>query len=84
VGRDSIRYLRFKRGYWRWRPSTAMRADGFEDVKLSPGLVVDGKHVPSPTDIARAIELNQGWDRHRQGLPPLHENKTGASSGEPR
>jgi hypothetical protein len=58
-----------------------MRAAGFEDVKLSPGLVVDGKHVPSPADIARAIELNQGWDRHRQGLPPLHENKTGHPPG---
>src|SRR5262249_11680125 len=27
-------------------------------------------NVPSPADVARAIELNTEWDRHRRGLPP--------------
>jgi hypothetical protein len=32
---------------------------------------VDGNNVPSPGDVARAMELNNEWDRHRRGLPPL-------------
>ena len=54
VGKDKIRYLLFKRGFWRWHPRRAPLESGFRDVTLSPGLVVDGKHVPSPDDIRRA------------------------------
>jgi len=74
VGKDKIRYLLFKRGFWRWRPSRAPPESGFLDVTLSSGLVVDGKHVPSPDDIRRAALLNQDWDRYRKGLPPLRSN----------
>jgi len=74
VGKDKIRYLLFKRGYWRWRPRRAPPESGFRDVTLSPGLVVDGEHVPSPDDVRRAVLLNQDWDRHRKGLPPLQSS----------
>jgi hypothetical protein len=72
LGRDKIkiRYLYFHFGRWVWRPTKRMRADGFHRMRLGPGLIVDGKHVPAPTDVARAIELNGEWDRHRRGLPP--------------
>ena len=69
VGKDKIRYLLFKKGRWRWRPSKTMREAGFTPVKLGRGLVIDGQHVPAPDDIARATQLNQDWDRCRQGLP---------------
>jgi hypothetical protein len=32
---------------------------------------VNGENVPSPEDVAEATQLNQDWDRHRHGLPPL-------------
>jgi hypothetical protein len=48
-----------------------MRDAGFPRVRLGPGMVVDGKNVPAPEDVARALELNAEWDRHRRGLPPL-------------
>jgi hypothetical protein len=73
MGHDElkIRYLYFHFGRWVWRPTRRMRAEGFRRVCLGPGLVVDGEHVPAPTDVARAIELNAEWDRHRRGLPPV-------------
>jgi hypothetical protein len=29
VGRDTIRYFLYLNGRWRWRPTRAMRAQGF-------------------------------------------------------
>jgi hypothetical protein len=74
VGKDKIRYLLFKRGYWRWRPRRAPRESGFRDVVLGPGLVVDSAHVPAPDDVKRAVLLNQDWDRYRKGLPTLQSS----------
>jgi len=71
MGKDKIRYLLFKDGRWIWRPTSAMRRAGFHTIKLGPGLVIDGERFPSPEDAARATELNQDWDRHRRGLPPV-------------
>jgi hypothetical protein len=71
VGRDKIRYLLFKKGRWRWRPTRTMREAGFTPVRLGPGLVIDGQRFPGPDDVARATQLNQDWDRYRQGLPRL-------------
>jgi len=82
VGKDKIRYLLFKRGFWRWRPRRAPAKSGFRDVTLGPGLVVDGKHVPSPDDIRRAALLNQDWDRYRKGLPPLQSSGTQRGASE--
>jgi hypothetical protein len=71
VGKDKIRYLLFKKGRWRWRPTKTMREAGFTPVRLGAGLMIDGQRVPGPDDVARATQLNQDWDRRRQGLPPL-------------
>jgi hypothetical protein len=73
LGRDKInvRYLLFHYGRWIWRPTQRMRAAGYRRVLLGPGLIVDGKNVPAPEDVARAMELNQDWDRHRRGMPSL-------------
>jgi hypothetical protein len=71
LGQDKLRYFLFLHGRWVWRPTKLMRAAGFGRVRLGPGLLVDGRNVPSPADVARAAELNQQWDRHRRGLPPL-------------
>jgi hypothetical protein len=54
LGRDKIRYLPFKKGRWRWRPTKTMREAGFVPVRLDPGLVIDGQRFPAPDDIARA------------------------------
>jgi len=72
MGHDrlKIRYLVFHFGRWVWRPTKAMREAGFGRVRLGPGLVINGKRVPSAQDIAKAMDLNQAWDRHRKGLPP--------------
>jgi hypothetical protein len=73
MGSDKIkvRYLLFKDGAWRWRPTKKMRAAGFAILKLGPGYVVEGKRYPDAADIKRAMEINAEWDRHRRGLPPL-------------
>src|SRR5262249_31188448 len=70
VGHDKTpRYLIVHRGRSFWRPNCKrMIADGFRRVPLGPAVLVDGKLVPSPADVARATELNQQWDRHRHGL----------------
>jgi hypothetical protein len=70
MGKDSIRFLVFNFGSWRWQPTKAMRAAGFRNVKLGPGYVIDGKHVPSAADKARCMRLNEDWDRHWRGQPP--------------
>jgi hypothetical protein len=71
MGKDKIRYLLYKDGRWIWRPTKTMRRAGFRTIKLGPGLIIDGERVPSPEDAARATALNQDWDRHRRGLPPV-------------
>jgi hypothetical protein len=70
MGKDKIRYLVFNFGRWRWQPGAALRAAGFRNVKLGPGLIVDGVNVPSAEDKAAAVRLNEDWERHRRGLPP--------------
>ncbi len=70
MGHDKIRYLVFCYGRWRWQPRKAMREAGFHNINLSPGLIVDGKRAPSAADKARAIRLNEDWERHKRGLPP--------------
>jgi hypothetical protein len=56
---DRIRYFLFLNNRWRWRPTKAMRAKGFK-------LVTFGRAV-SAADKARAIALNDEWDRVRDG-----------------
>jgi hypothetical protein len=69
MGQDKVRYLVYSYGRWRWQPGPVVRAAGFHNVNLGPGLIVDGKPVPSAEDKARAIRLNEDWERHRRGLP---------------
>jgi hypothetical protein len=73
MGSDKIkiRYVRWRRTAWVWSPVRKMLAAGFRPVRLSAGYVVDGKRYPSAADIETATRLNQEWDRHRRGLPPL-------------
>ena len=59
MGEDTIRYLLYVSGKWRWRPTKAMRARGFRLVTFDRELTVQAK--------ARAIELNAEWDRVRTG-----------------
>jgi len=60
MGSDKIRYLLFLQGKWRWRPTKAMRARGFQ-------LITFGRELTA-ADKARAIRLNEEWDRIRQGF----------------
>ena len=60
MGQDKLRYLLFVCGRWRWRPTRTMRAHGFK-------LVTFGKELTA-ADKARAIALNDEWDRVRRGL----------------
>jgi hypothetical protein len=71
MGRDRIRYLVFTYGRWRWRPTNAMRARGFQQIILSEGIVVNGRNYPSAEDEAMALRLNADWDRIRWGQPEL-------------
>ena len=71
MGDDRIRYLVHVNNRWRWRPTARMRAAGFRLITLSRGTIVGGKPAPSAEDKARAIQLNDDWDRYRRGLPPL-------------
>lgn len=71
MGKDRIRYLVFVNGRWRWRPTKRMRACGFRMINLSPGVLVDGRPRPAPEDTARAIRLNEDWDRARRGQPAV-------------
>jgi hypothetical protein len=73
VGKDTIRHFLYLNGRWRWRPTKKMRAAGFYLVNLGhggPGLDAQGRLAPSPTDMARAIELNAEWDKVRKGVVP--------------
>ena len=69
--RIKIRYVRWKRGHWVWCPVRKLLAGGFKPVHLSAGYVVEGVRYMSAADIERARALNDEWDRHRRGLPPL-------------
>jgi hypothetical protein len=46
-----------------------MRAAGFRLVRLSHGVMDGDRRAPSHEDTARALELNNAWDRVRKGLP---------------
>ena len=59
MGSDRIRYVVFSFGRWRWKPTNAMRAAGFRPINFG--------HELTANDKARAIELNDKWDRHRRG-----------------
>lgn len=62
MGEDTIRYLIFLCGRWRWRPTMTMRRHGFK-------LVTFGRTLTGP-DKARAVALNAQWDAVRKGLGP--------------
>src|SRR5262245_11550316 len=71
VGRDNLpRYCYLHGPTWTWRPTKAMRVAGFMRIKLGPGITINGVSTMGPMEIARAVELNQTWDRHRHGLTP--------------
>lgn len=55
------------RGRWRYKPSASMKHFGFKFLTFGPGVVVNGEHFPSLEDKARAIGLNDEWDRARCG-----------------
>src|SRR5215831_12081262 len=65
MGTDKIRYLVFVCGRWRWRPTRSMRIHGFR-------LVTFGKQLMA-ADKARAIALNEDWDRVRRGMQAAAE-----------
>jgi hypothetical protein len=65
---DRIRYLLFLNGRWRWRPTAAMRRKGFT-------LTTFGRDLTT-ADKARALALNDEWDRVRRG-------QAAEASGEP-
>lgn len=70
VGKDKIRYFLYLYGRWRWRPTKAMRAQGFGLVTMGkggPGLDAEGYPQASVEDQRRAIELNRAWDQVRAG-----------------
>ncbi|CAH1670474.1 MULTISPECIES: hypothetical protein [unclassified Chelatococcus] len=66
MGEDSIRYLIFMRNRWRYKPTAAMKAHGFNFLTFGPGIIIDGKPYPSAEDKAKAIRLNEDWDRIRR------------------
>src|SRR5262245_59641236 len=59
MGDDTIRYLLFLNGRWRWRPTAAMRRKGFK-------LTTFGRELTA-ADKAHAVALNGEWDRVRRG-----------------
>jgi hypothetical protein len=65
MGADRIRYLVFVCGRWRWRPTKPMRALGFQLVNF-------GRELTS-ADRARAIALNDDWDKVRRGAAQAAE-----------
>src|SRR5579864_7715317 len=73
MGRDKIRYFIYLNGRWRWRPTNAMRAQGFGLITMGrggPGTDTDGNPESSLEDRQRAIELNRAWDHVRAGHAP--------------
>jgi hypothetical protein len=72
MGADSIRYMVYSKGRWRWQPTKTMRVHGFHNVKLSrggPGVDVNGYPAASMADKMKAVEMNAAWDAARLGLP---------------
>lgn len=67
MGTDNIRHLIFMKKRWRYKPSALMKPHGFKFTTLSKGVVIAGKNYPSTEDKARAIGLNEEWDRIRSG-----------------
>ncbi|WP_420101545.1 hypothetical protein [Bosea sp. (in: a-proteobacteria)] len=67
MGTDNIRHLIFMAGRWRYKPSARMKPHGFKFTTLSKGNVIGGKNHPTAEDKARAIGLNEEWDRIRNG-----------------
>lgn len=79
LGRDTIRYFLYLNGRWRWRPTKAMRAQGFGLVTMGrggPGRDANGDPAPSSVDQQRAIELNRAWDKVRAGHAPTPARTT--------
>jgi len=73
MGQDSIRYLLFLCGRWRWRPTRTMRKYGFR-------LITFGREL-TPADKARAIALNDEWDKVRAGQQPLAQAEAAYAPG---
>jgi hypothetical protein len=71
------RHLILMGNLWRFKPSTPMRAAGFEFLTLGEGVVVDGVRMPAPADIDRANEINAEWDLVRLGSPKLTPRSKG-------
>ena len=55
MGEDTIRYLLYVSGKWRWRPTKVCGLGGFRLVTFGRELTVQAK--------ARASALNAEWDR---------------------
>lgn len=70
LGKDQIRYFLYLNGRWRWRPTKAMRGQGFGLVTMGrggPSLDAEGNPVASSADQQRAMDLNRAWDKVRAG-----------------
>lgn len=70
LDKDQIRYFLYLNGRWRWRPTKAMRAQGFGLVTMGrggPGRDANGDPAPSSADQQRAIDLNRAWDKVQSG-----------------
>jgi hypothetical protein len=79
VGKDTIRYFLYLNGRWRWRPTRAMRAQGFGLVTMGrggPSLDAGGHPKASIDDQQRAIALNRAWDQVRAGHAPAPARTT--------
>jgi hypothetical protein len=79
MGQDKIRYFRFHKGRWLWRPEAYMRAYGFQRVNMGhggPGLDLNGHPEASLQDKQRAMQLNAEWDLARKtGQAPSAPSK---------
>lgn|GEM_PF-529362 len=79
LGRDTIRYFLYLNGRWRWRPTKAMRGQGFGLVTMGrggPDIDGEGRPAASAADQQRAIDLNRAWDRVRSGQLPATARTT--------
>ena len=79
VGKDQVRYFLYLNGRWRWRPTKAMRTQGFGLVTMGrggPKRDADGHPEASLEDRTRAIGLNDAWDRVRSGQAPAPARTT--------